>query len=119
VAVNKPAGQLVHPAEAPADGDLVTMKILRDQIGHSVYVLHRLNRPTSGALLLAVGQLGNGLSQRRRLSLVLSLLQKGLEHFRRAFVPGNNAEFIDRAARQFQRAPDQQVPENFGLGGPL
>jgi len=56
VAVNKPAGQLVHPAEVPAEGDLVTMKLLRDQIGQQVYVIHRLDRPTSGVLLFATDQ---------------------------------------------------------------
>ncbi len=53
VAVDKPAGQLVHPAEVPQDGDEVTMKILRDQIGERVHTLHRLDRPTTGVLLFA------------------------------------------------------------------
>lgn len=56
VAVDKPAGQLVHPANEPADGDLVTMKILRDQIGREVHVIHRLDRPTTGVLLFATDQ---------------------------------------------------------------
>jgi tRNA pseudouridine65 synthase len=54
VAVNKPAGHLVHPAETPAEGDLVTMKILRDQIGQRVHPIHRLDRPTSGVLLFGI-----------------------------------------------------------------
>ncbi len=54
VAVDKPAGQLVHPAENPQEGDAVTMKILRDQIGHQVHVIHRLDRPTSGVLIFAI-----------------------------------------------------------------
>ena len=53
VAVNKPAGQLVHPAEMPQEGDQVTMKILRDQIGMQVNVIHRLDRPTTGVLVFA------------------------------------------------------------------
>ena len=53
VAVNKPSGQLVHPAEVPAEDDEVTMKLLRDQIGQRVHVIHRLDRPTSGVLLFA------------------------------------------------------------------
>ena len=56
VAVNKPAGQLVHPADTPAEGDLVTMKILRDQIDQQVYVIHRIDRPTCGVLLFATDQ---------------------------------------------------------------
>jgi len=54
VAVNKPAGHLVHPAETPVEGDLVTMKILRDQIGQRVHPIHRLDRPTTGVLLFGI-----------------------------------------------------------------
>ena len=53
IAINKPAGQLVHPADEPAEGDLVTMKILRDQIGERVHLIHRLDRPTSGVVVFA------------------------------------------------------------------
>lgn len=56
IAVNKPAGQLVHPADHPEGSDLVTMKILRDQIGCQVQAVHRLDRPTSGVLLFAKGR---------------------------------------------------------------
>ena len=54
VAVNKPAGHLVHPADQPQDGDLVTMKILRDQLDRLVYNVHRLDRPTTGVLLFGI-----------------------------------------------------------------
>ena len=54
VAIDKPAGHLVHPAESPQQGDLVAMKILRDQIGKRVHTIHRLDRPTSGVLLFAI-----------------------------------------------------------------
>jgi len=53
VAVNKPAGQLVHPSDHPQPGDEVTMKILRDQIGHQVHPLHRIDRPTCGVVLFS------------------------------------------------------------------
>lgn len=53
IAVDKPAGHLVHPADEPSPGDLVTMKILRDQIGQQVHAIHRLDRPTCGVLLFA------------------------------------------------------------------
>jgi tRNA pseudouridine65 synthase len=54
VAVDKPAGQLVHPSDTPAEEDLVTMKLLRDQIEQRVYPIHRLDRPTSGVLVFAI-----------------------------------------------------------------
>ena len=54
VAIDKPAGHLVHPAESPQDDDLVAMKILRDQICKRVHTIHRIDRPTSGVLLFGV-----------------------------------------------------------------
>lgn len=56
VAVNKPAGQLVHPADVPQEGDEVTMKILRDQLGQLVHNIHRIDRPTTGVLLFALNK---------------------------------------------------------------
>ena len=53
IAVDKPAGQMVHPADVPREDDQVTMKILRDQIGRHVFPIHRLDRPTTGVLLFA------------------------------------------------------------------
>ncbi|MGJ8672426.1 MAG: RluA family pseudouridine synthase [Rubritalea sp.] len=54
VVIDKPAGHLVHPAREPQEGDLVAMKILRDQIGQRVHTIHRLDRPTSGVLLFGL-----------------------------------------------------------------
>lgn len=56
IAVDKPPGQLVHPSDTPQPDDVVTMKVLRDQIGEKVHVLHRLDRPTSGVLLFGLNQ---------------------------------------------------------------
>lgn len=56
VAIDKPAGFYVHP---PEDGTYRISKIwncqatLRDQLGHYVYPLHRLDRPTAGVVLYA------------------------------------------------------------------
>jgi tRNA pseudouridine65 synthase len=57
VAIDKPAGHLVHPAESPQPDDLVAMKILRDQIGKRVNTIHRIDRPTSGVLLFGLEKL--------------------------------------------------------------
>lgn len=53
IAVYKPAGLLVH--RSPIDGEKshFAMQIVRDQVGHYVYPVHRLDKPTSGVLLLA------------------------------------------------------------------
>jgi tRNA pseudouridine65 synthase len=53
IAINKPAGMLVHPGRDPEPDDQVAMKALRNHLGHYVYILHRLDRPTSGVLLFA------------------------------------------------------------------
>lgn len=54
VAVNKPAGLLVHPSPIDRREKNFAVRILRDQIGQMVYPVHRLDRPTSGVLLFAL-----------------------------------------------------------------
>ena len=53
VAVNKPSGLLVHNSRWAGPKERSLRQILADQIGGPVYVVHRLDRPTSGALLFA------------------------------------------------------------------
>ena len=52
VVVDKPCGLLVHPGPEAPDRDTCLSR-LRRQLGHYVYPCHRLDRGTSGALLLA------------------------------------------------------------------
>ena len=54
VAVNKPAGMLVHRSWLDSRETVFAMQTLRDQIGQHVYPVHRLDRPTSGVLLFAL-----------------------------------------------------------------
>ena len=54
VAVDKPAGILVHQARIPEPSDQIAMKILRDQLNTKIFTIHRLDRPTSGVLLFAI-----------------------------------------------------------------
>jgi tRNA pseudouridine65 synthase len=56
IAITKPAGLLVHPGREPEAKEWIAMKVLRDQIGQRVYAIHRLDRPTSGVLLLALDE---------------------------------------------------------------
>ncbi|OOR91058.1 tRNA pseudouridine(65) synthase TruC [Moraxella caviae] len=53
VVVNKPAGMLVHRSWLDKHETQFVMQTLRDQLGQHVYPVHRLDRPTSGALLFA------------------------------------------------------------------
>lgn len=54
VAVNKPAGMLVHRSFLDKHETEFVMQTLRDQLGQHVFPLHRLDRPTSGVLLFAL-----------------------------------------------------------------
>lgn len=53
VAVHKPSGMFVHPTKLAA-WEWSCMMALRNQIGHWVYPVHRLDRGTSGVLLFAL-----------------------------------------------------------------
>jgi len=54
IAVNKPAGMLVHRSWLDRHETVFVMQTLRDQIGQHVFTVHRLDKPTSGVLLLAL-----------------------------------------------------------------
>lgn len=54
VAVNKPAGWLVHRSWLDRKEKVVVMQTVRDMLGQHVFTVHRLDRPTSGVLLLAL-----------------------------------------------------------------
>ncbi len=53
IAINKPHGLLVHRTALDKYATEFALQILRDQIGQRVYPIHRLDRKTSGVLLLA------------------------------------------------------------------
>lgn len=54
VAINKPAGLLVHASPIARDAEEFAIQRLRDQIGQLVYPCHRLDRKTAGVLLFAL-----------------------------------------------------------------
>lgn len=56
VAVNKPAGMLVHRSWLDSHETVFVMQTLRDQLGQHVFPLHRLDRPTSGVLLFGLSR---------------------------------------------------------------
>lgn len=51
IAIDKPAGLLVHRTKLDARETRFAMQLLRDQVGFRVYPIHRLDKPTSGVLL--------------------------------------------------------------------
>jgi tRNA pseudouridine65 synthase len=54
VAVHKPAGWLVHRTGLDAHETRFVVQTLRDQLGQRVYPVHRLDKGTSGVLLMAL-----------------------------------------------------------------
>lgn len=56
IAINKPAGMLVHRSWLDKHETQFVMQTLRDQIGQHVFPIHRLDRPTSGVLLFALNR---------------------------------------------------------------
>lgn len=54
VAIDKPAGLLVHRSPIDRRETRFALQLLRDQIGQRVYPIHRLDKPTSGVLLFAL-----------------------------------------------------------------
>lgn len=54
VAVNKPAGLLVHRSNIDRHETQFAMQKVRDQLGRRVYPLHRLDKPTAGVLVFAL-----------------------------------------------------------------
>ena len=53
IAVDKPAGMLVHRSRIAEGERVFLLQTLRDQVGRWVYPVHRLDRPTSGVMLFA------------------------------------------------------------------
>ena len=54
VAINKPAGLLVHRTALDAHEQQFALQMLRDQLGRPVWPAHRLDKGTSGLLLFAL-----------------------------------------------------------------
>jgi tRNA pseudouridine65 synthase len=68
--VYKPSGLLVHRSPIDKTETQFLMQLVRDQIAQRVYTVHRLDKPTSGLLLLALSS-----EVAKRLSLQLERQQ--------------------------------------------
>lgn len=117
VAVNKPAGQLVHPSDNPQPDDEVTMKFLRDQLDQKVEVIHRLDRPTTGVLLF-------GLCVKASKVLRRSFEEQAVQKTYLAFVNGVPSQenwHCDEALQKNEESPlkpahtEFQILEQFGV----
>lgn len=54
VAVNKPAGLMVHRSRLAYQEKRFALQMVRDYVGCHVYPVHRLDKPTSGALIFGL-----------------------------------------------------------------
>jgi tRNA pseudouridine65 synthase len=53
IAINKPAGLAVHRSKMVSNAETFLIDVLREQVDGTVYLAHRLDRATSGVLLIA------------------------------------------------------------------
>jgi tRNA pseudouridine65 synthase len=53
IAINKPTGMFVHRSAADRSETSFVLQLVRDKVGAFVYPVHRLDRATSGIVLLA------------------------------------------------------------------
>jgi len=80
LAVNKPAGLLVHRSSIAADESDFLLDRLQAQMGAPLFLAHRLDRATSGVVLLAksrevAGELGRQFMQRRVIKRYLAVVR--------------------------------------------
>ena len=107
VAIDKPAGLLVHRTQLAAHEDEAALQRLRDQLGRPVWPVHRLDRGTSGVLLFALSP--------EVASLLGAMFEQGRMHKRYLALvrgwPGADAGLVDH--------PLARDPEKPSAGQPL
>ena len=81
IAIDKPAGLLVHRTKLNAGERSFALQMVRDQVGYRVYPVHRLDKPTSGILLFgkdpASARQLSDLIQARELSKTYTAIVRG------------------------------------------
>ena len=84
IAVNKPAGLLVHRSALERHASETVLQTLYTQTGLKGYPAHRLDRPTSGVLLLALdpetARLLGALIAQQRLTKTYHAIVRGWLH---------------------------------------
>lgn len=95
VAIDKPPGLLVHRTRIDRYETRFAMQMLRDQIRQRVYLIHRLDKPTSGVLLFSLDA-----DTARSMSEQFS--QRTVDKEYLAIVRGHTADFgsIDKPLRE-------------------
>ncbi|MCX7145057.1 MAG: pseudouridine synthase [Sulfuritalea sp.] len=129
VAINKPAGLLVHRSDIDRHETRFAVQLLRDQIGQRVHPLHRLDKGTSGVLLFALdadsaravsGQFERNEIGKRYLAIVRGwppeagvidhALSRQFDDYGRKFSAGSAAEPLP-AVTEYRRLATLELPE--------
>lgn len=64
IAINKPHGLLVHKSSIAKDATEFALQLVRNYVGQRVFLAHRLDRKTSGVLLLTKTKAANSTIQK-------------------------------------------------------
>lgn len=111
VAINKPAGMLVHRSWLDKHETVFAMQTLRDQLGQHVFPIHRLDRPTSGVLLFA---LNSEMARLMSVQFEQHQLQKSYLAIVRGYLQGEGrVDYplkvqLDKIADKFSQAKEAQ-----------
>jgi tRNA pseudouridine65 synthase len=123
IAVNKPAGLAVHRSKMVGNAEEFLIDQLREQIGDSVYLAHRLDRATSGVLLVArskevaaaLGEQFMGRAVRKQYLVVVRGWPDPLEDVIDYPLPGSRETGPRREARtRYRRLATIEVPIELG-----
>lgn len=112
VAINKPAGMLVHRSWLDKHETVFAMQTLRDQLGQHVFPIHRLDRPTSGVLLFA---LNSEMARLMSLQFELHQISKSYLAIVRGYLLGEGrVDYplkvqLDKIADKFSQEKDAQA----------
>jgi tRNA pseudouridine65 synthase len=108
VAIDKPAGLLVHRSNIDRHETQFAVQLLRDQLGQKVFPVHRLDKPTAGVLLFALN------SETAKL-MMARFMSDGVEKTYLAIVRGHTAAvgIIDYPLKeQLDKMTDTNADQN-------
>ena len=116
IAINKPSGLLVHRSEIDRHETRFALQLVRNMLGHHVYPVHRLDKPTSGVLLFAktpeiaslvVDQWRQRAVEKRYLAIVRGYFPESV-HLDKAMSPP-----VDKYAKHEKVKPPQEAITDF------
>lgn len=116
IAINKPSGLLVHRSEIDRHETRFALQLVRNMLGHHVYPVHRLDKPTSGVLLFAktpevaslvVDQWRERAVEKRYLAIVRGYFPESV-HLDKAMSPP-----VDKYAKHEKVKPPQEAITDF------